>query len=217
MILECDFIAKTIHECFFNNADQFSNEKWLIDTTGYEFVYIPLYNDIPVNVGFTILSLHVFGNRISDALFPTEIDKFIYEYLGIDYTIVEKCILLNTTFSALKLLTQQYNEIVAFNTGDHCLHINGINNYAQSFVDEMGKQVSNLAEQIGILNTLSEVDDEIAVECISAILECINRMNDLFDFVKKFEPIEEFETLVQNANGALAILQPYIVKENSAR
>ncbi|KUO69942.1 MAG: hypothetical protein APF81_25675 [Desulfosporosinus sp. BRH_c37] len=213
MILECDFISETIHEYFFKNADQFSNEKWLIDTTGYEFVYIPLYNDIPINVGFSISSLRVFENRISDALFPAAIDKSIYEYLGIDYTIVEKCILLNATFGALKLLIHQYNEIAAFNTGDYCLHINGINNYAQSFADEMGRQVSNLAEQIDILNALSEVD-EIAIEFIAAILECINRMNDLFDFVKKFEPIEEFETLVQNANGALAILQSYIVKEN---
>lgn len=171
---------------------------------------------MPINVGFTILSLHVFGNRISNALFPTEIDKSIYEYLGIDYTIVEKYILLNTTFSALKLLIHQYNEIVAFNTGDHCLHINGIKDYAQSFVDEMGRQITNLAEQIGILNALSEVDDEIAIECMSAILECINRMNDLFDFVEKFEPIEEFEMLIQNANVALTILQSYIVKENSA-
>lgn len=213
MILECDFIAEIIHEYFFKNADQFSNEKWLFDTTGYEFVYIPLYNDIPINVGFCISSLLVFGNRMSDALFPAPIDKSIYEYLGIDYTIVEKCILLNATFGALKLLIHQYNEIAAYNTGDHCLHINGINNYAQSFADEMGRQVSNLAEQINILNALSEVDDEIAIECIAAILECINRMNGLFDFVKKFEPIEEFEKLVQNANGALAILQSYIVKE----
>lgn len=216
MILEYDFIAETIHEYFFRDTDQFSSEKWFIDTTGYEFVYIPLYNDMPINVGFTILSLHVFGNRISNALFPTEIDKSIYEYLGIDYTIVRKYILLNTTFSALKLLIHQYNEIVAFNTGDHCLHINGIKDYAQSFVDEMGRQITNLAEQIGILNALSEVDDEIAIECMSAILECINRMNDLFDFVDKFEPIEEFEMLIQNANVALTILQSYIVKENSA-
>ncbi|MBK5254236.1 MAG: hypothetical protein JJE03_07260 [Peptostreptococcaceae bacterium] len=106
----------------------------------------------------------MFGNSISDALFLAAIDKSIYEYLGIDYTIVEKCILLNATFGALKLLIHQYNEI--------------------------------------------------AIECVAAILECINRMNDLFDFVKKIEPIEEFEMLVQNANGALAILQPYLVKEN---
>ncbi len=214
MILECDFIAETIHEYFFKNADQFSNEKWLIDTTGYEFVYIPLYNGIPINIGFSISSLRVFKNRISDAIFPAEIDKSIYEYLGIDYTIVEKCILLNATFGVLKLLIHQYNEIAAFNTGEHCLYINGINNYAQSFADEMGRQASNLAEQIDILNSLSEVDDEIAVECITAILECINRMNDLFDSVRKFKSIEEFETLVQNANIALAMLQSYIVKEN---
>ncbi|MEL7661115.1 hypothetical protein [Acetobacterium wieringae] len=214
IILECDFIAETIHEYFFKNADQFSNEKWLIDSGGYEFFYVPLYNGIPVNIGFSISNLRVFENRISDALFPAAIDKSIYEYLGIDYTIVEKCILLNATFGAFKLLIHQYNEIAAFNTGDHCLYLNGINNYVQSFVDEMGRQALNLAEQMDILNTLCEVDDKIVIECIAAILECINRMNDLFDFVKKFEPIEEFEMLVQNASGAFVILQSYIVKHD---
>lgn len=217
MILECDYIAETIHEYFFKDANQFSNEKWLIDTKGYEFVYIPLYDDIPINIGFSISSLRVFENRISNALFPAAIDKSIYECLGIDYTIVEKCIFLNATFGTLKLLIHQYNEIAAYNTGAHSLHIDGINNYAQSFADEMGRQALNLSEQIGVLNFLCEINDESVIECIAAILECINKMNDLFDFVKKFEPIEEFETLVQNAIGALAILQPYIVKkgENS--
>lgn len=214
MILECGYIAETIHEHFFKNADQFSSEKWIIDTIGYEFIYIPLYNNIPINIGFSILSLHVFENRLSDSLFPAEIDKSVYEYLGIDYTIAEKYILLSATFGALKLLIHQYNEITTFNTSDDCLHINGINNYVQSFVDEISRQVSNLAEQIDVLNTLSGVDDEIAIECITIISECINRMNDIFNYVNKFEPIEEFETLVQNANGALAILQSYIVKEN---
>lgn len=216
MILECDFIAETIHEYFFKNADQFSSEKWLIDTIGYEFVYIPLYNHIPINAGFTISSLHVFQNRISDALFLIEIDKSIYEYLGIDYIIIEKWILLNTTFSTLKLLIHQYNEIVALNTEDHYLHIDGITNYAQGFVDEMGRQASNLAEQIGILNPLNEVDDELVIECMSAILTCISRMNNLLDYVKKLEPIEELETLLQNANVALAILKSYILRGNSA-
>lgn len=219
MIIECDYIAKAIHAYFFENADQFSNEKWLVDTIGYEFVYIPLFNDVPISVGFSILSMHIFENRLSDAFFPAVIDKSIYEYLDIDYSIVEKCILLNATFGALKMLIHQYNEIATFISGDHCLYINGINNYAQSFADEMGKQVSNLAEQIDILNILSEVEDEVIFECITAILECINSMNNLFDFVEKLEPIAEFETLVQNASGALAILQSYIVKEyeNSAR
>lgn len=84
IILECDFIAKTIHKDFFENADQFSSEKWLIDNTGYEFIYVPLINGNPM-AGFSISSLHVFGQRISDALFPAKIDKFVYEYLGIDY------------------------------------------------------------------------------------------------------------------------------------
>lgn len=218
MILECDYIAESIHEYFFKNADQFSNEKWLIDTNGYEFVYIPLYNNIPVNAGFSILSLHVFENRISAALFPVVIDKLIYEYLGIDYTIVEKCILLNSTLSAIKLLIHQYNEIAVYNTVDQCLYLNGIMNYAQSFADEMNRQVSRLAQQIDILNTLSEVDDEIVIECKTVLVECINRMSDLFDFVNKFEPCEEIETLVQKANVALTILQSYILKEydNSA-
>jgi len=215
MTLEYDFIAETIYEYFFKDIEEFSSEKWLIDTRGYEFVYIPLYNDIPINVGFTVLSLHVFGNRISDALFPTEIDKSIYEYLGIDYTIVKKYILLNTTFSVLKLLVHQYNEIAAFNTGDHWLHIKGIKSYAQSFVDEISRQFSNLEEQIEVLNILSEVDDEIVIECMSVILEFANGMNGLFDLVEKFEPIEEFETLIQNAIIAISILQSYIVKENS--
>lgn len=214
IILECDFIAETIHEYFLKYADQFSTEKWLIDTAGYEFVYVPLYNDIPINIGFSISSLHVFDKRISDTLFPAAIDKSVYEYLGIDYTIIEKCISLNDTFATFQLLLHQYNEIAALNTEDNCLYINGLNNYIQSFVDEMGRQASNLAEQIDILNVLSKVDDEIAIECIAAIVECINRMNDLFDFVKKFESIEEFETLVRNANGAFAILQSYIAKEN---
>ena len=218
MILECDFVAKTIHEYFFNNASQFSNEKWLIDTTGYEFVYIPLYNGIPINIGYSISSLRVFANRISDALFPAEIDKSIYEYYDIDYTIVKKCMLLNAIFGALKLLIHQYNEIAAFNTDDHCLYINGINNYAQSFADEMTRQASNLAEQIDILNALSGTNDTIVIECITAISECINKMNELFDFVTKLKPFEELETLIQSASGALAILQSYIVKvyENSA-
>lgn len=213
MISECDFIAETIHKYFFNNIDQFSSEKWLIDSAGYEFIYIPLYNDIPINIGFSISSLCVFGNRISNALFPAVIDKSIYKYLGIDYTIIERCNLLNASFGAFKLFIHQYNEIAAFNTGDHCLYVNGISNYVQSFVDEMGRQASNLAGQIDILNTLSKVDDKIVIKCISVISDFISRMNNLFDLVKEFKPIEEFETLVQNANGALAVLQPYIVKK----
>jgi hypothetical protein len=154
----------------------------------------------------------VFGQRISDALFPAEIDKFVYEYLGIDYTIAEKYILLIATFGAFKMLIHQYNEIAALNTGTHCLYIDGIKNYAQYFADGMGRHAEKLAEQIRILNAFSGTNDETIIEYTATISQCIEKLNGALESVKKFERIEEMESLLEKASIAIMLLQAYATK-----
>ena len=214
MITEYKHVAELIHKVCFNNIGQFSSEKFLVDKNDIEFIYVPLYNNMPINVAFSISSLRVFEKWSSDAMFPAEIDNVVYDFLNIDLDIIKKITKLNTTFGAFMLLIQQYNEIVTLDVEERSVHINGLTKFVQKFVDEMSNYTIKLASEVSILYALIDCKDEAVIECVTVIIDCINKFEALLDKVKNLKSIKEYETLVQNALVALMILQPYIIKSN---
>lgn len=214
MGLECEKVTIKVNKQFFNNASIFSSERWYIDCRGYEFIYTPVYNDIPMATGFSIPSLQIFGEQTKYSMYPALVSKMIFDSQNIDFNIIEKCTFLSGILGTFKILIHQYNEIVSLDIDDGHLYENGLVKYLQSFVDEMGKCATNLGNEIGIINTLSESEDDLVVECISAILQFLNQMGDLLEFVQNAKPIEELEVLSKNAIGAFTILQSFIVKKH---
>lgn len=207
---ECNCIAQIIRKQLLNCVSQFSTEKWLIDSTGYEFVYIPLYEETPFAVGFSIPSLYLFNEKHFNSLYPIEIEESIYEVLGLNYSNIEKSILLISTFGTIQMLIHQYNAIINLSIEADDLCLNGLRNYVQSFYNKIVKHFSNLIPQIEILNMVRNTNDKNILGCVSSVLECIENLNYLSDLVNEFKPIEEFEELVKNACEALTILHPYI-------
>lgn len=212
--LEYENIAIKINNKIFNNASIFSSERWYIDYREYEFIYIPVYNDVPMTMGFSIPSLRFFGEETKYSMYPEPVPKRIFDNQNIDFNIVKKCTLLSAILGTFKILIHQYNEIVSLNIDDSHLYENGLVKYLQSFVDEIGKCATNLGNEIGIINILSESEDDLLVECISVILNFLNEMDDLLQFVKNTKPVKELEVLAQNAVGAFTLLYPFIVKKH---
>lgn len=214
VVSESDSIATLVHESLFKNAGQFSSEKWFVDLKGYKFIYIPLFDGVPINTGFSISSLHIFAGRISDAIFPAAIDKSVYEYLGLDIAVIEKFNLLLGVLGIINLLVRQYNDISALNTGDYCLYNNGINNYTQNFIDALGIQFTRLGSQLDDLSTLREASDESKNQCINIINDLIGKIGMLLERVENFKPFEESYVAVQNAMNDVLGLEIYNIKKH---
>ncbi len=200
----------------FIEVKKFSSEQHFFDTK-IKIVYVPLYNFLPMSVGFRISNYFVIDEVGFDskwAMFPDILPQPIYDIYKIDFNHCKEINLLLQKFWLITMWLRQYNDLQNNIFEDDIVMV-GLEKYVNNFVRTFFNSVTEISKITDkSIELLKTGDNEILQSLMDNITSFLKLADNFKDTVKHLKPLEQLETVANNIVVALTILISDISKNN---
>ena len=200
----------------YKKAQPFNSIRWYLETQVSELIYVPVYNKIPLFVGFQISTdkiLNVNEDQISTKMFPAELPVSIYADLGMNYEELNKWKISIGYFSMLKMLITQYNDVLDTLSSSTSICEDGVTQYISLILNQLSDIINKLNDCIKLpLESLKLVFNQDIAETFRIIQNVSDEMQIVPEKIAILQKVEGFEQKIDNAVTYMILIQSYVLE-----